>query len=129
MRRRATGADGIDRCKESDGVAIQNMAWQWGWALDGATTSLQVNFSPQLAVALCSLSQADGEGLCAGGVTQYRTRAQANGPDTDHNFGIHGSSYWLAPVAFDHHMTSVSAELDVGGDQQGTMTLMVWLWK
>lgn len=104
------------------------MAWHWNWAVDNASASMQVNFSRQLAVAMCTLSQADGEGLCAGGVTQYRTRAAVNGPDTDHNFGIHGGTYWLPPMAFDPHMTSVSAELDVGGDQQGTMTLMVWLW-
>lgn len=103
-------------------MAIQNMAWQWGWAYSNFTTSLQVNFSAQMAVALCSLSQADGDGLCAGGVTQVRTTSGT------HNFGISGGSYWLPPVAFDPHMTGVSAELDVGGSQQGTMTLMVWLW-
>lgn len=104
-------------------MAVQNMAWNWGWAV-----SLQVNFAPTLAVAQCSLSQADGDGLCAGGITQYRTRTTPSGPDQDHNFGISGGSYWLPPVAFDPLMTSVSAELDVGENQQGTMTLMVWLW-
>ena len=103
-------------------MPIQNMAWHWGWADNDFSTSLAVNFSAQEAVALCSLSMADGEGLVAGGVTQVRTTTGA------HNFGISGGSYWLPPQAFDPHMTGVSAELDVGGDQQGTMTLMVWLW-
>jgi hypothetical protein len=108
-------------------MAVQNMAWSWGWAVN-SSVSLQVNFAPTLAVAQCSLSQADGDGLCAGGITQYRTRTTPSGPDHDHNFGISGGSYWLPPVAFDPLMTSVSAELDLGDNQQGTMTLMVWLW-
>lgn len=103
-------------------MPIQNMAWSWNWAYDDATASMQVNFGAQMAVAQCSLSVADGEGLVAGGVTQVRTTTGT------HNFGISGGSYWLPPMAFDPHMTGVSAELDVGGDQQGTMTLMVWLW-
>jgi len=98
------------------------MAWQWGWAVNNASVSLQVNFPAQLAVALCSLSQADGDGLVAGGITQVRKTSGTV------NFGIAGGKYWLPPQAFDTHMTGVSAELDVGGDQQGTMTLMVWLW-
>jgi hypothetical protein len=35
----------------------------------------------------------------------------------------------LPSLAFDHLMTSVTAELVVGGDgQSGVMTLVVWLW-
>ena len=108
-------------------MPVQNMAWQWGWAV-GNSTSLQVNFGPTQAVALCSLSQADGDGLCAGGITQYRSRTTPSGPDQDHNFSVTGTTYWLPPMAFDPLMTSVSAELDTGQNQQGTMTLMVWLW-
>ena len=108
-------------------MPVQNMAWQWGWAVS-SSVSLEVNFAPTMAVALCSLSQADGGGLCAGGITQYRARTQPDGPDQDHNFSISGGTYWLPPMAYDNLMTSVSAELDVGQNQQGTMTLMIWLW-
>jgi hypothetical protein len=108
-------------------MSVQNMAWNWAWAFN-SSQSLQVNFGPTQAVALCSLSQADGGGLVAGGITQYRTRSQANGPDQDHDFSISGETYWLPPMAYDPIMTSVTAELDTGQDQQGTMTLMVWLW-
>jgi hypothetical protein len=103
-------------------MPIQNMAWHWGWADNNASTSLAVNFSAQQAVVLCSLSQADGEGLIAGGIRQLRTTSGTT------NFGISGGSFWLPPQAFDQHMTGVTGELDVGGDQQGTMTVMVWLW-
>jgi hypothetical protein len=108
-------------------MTVQNMAWQWGWGVNAHTTSLQVNFGPTQAAALCSLSQADGGGLCAGGITQYRSRTQPDRPDQDHNFGVSGGTYWLPPMAYDPLMTSVSAELDTGDGQQGTMTLMVWL--
>ena len=103
-------------------MPIQNMAWSWGWALDNVSTSLAVNFPAQLAVALCSLSQAAGEGEVAGGLTEVRTASGIG------DLGIAAGSYWLPPLAFDPQMTGVSAEIDAGDSQQGTMTLMVWLW-
>lgn len=108
-------------------MPVENMAWNGCWAVYD-TETVQINFAPTQAVVLCSLSQADGDGLCACGITQYRTRTTPGGPDQDHNFGISGGSYWLPPNAFDRLMTSVTAELDTGEDQQGTMTCMVWLW-
>jgi hypothetical protein len=108
-------------------MPVQNMAWHWNWAVDGSSASMQVNFPPQMAVAQASLSGADGEGLCMGGITQFRTRTTPNGPDLDHNFGW-DSNFGFPPVAFDPIMTSVSAQLVVGGGQQGVTTLMVWLW-
>jgi hypothetical protein len=112
-------------------MPIQNMAWNWNWVFggdSGGSASMQVNFGPTLAVAEASLSGANGDGLCMGGITQFRTRTQPDGPDQDHNFGW-SSDFGFPPVAFDPIMTSVSAELDVGGNgQQGVMTLMVWLW-
>jgi hypothetical protein len=107
-------------------MPIQNMAWSWNSA-SGSSVSTQVNFAPTQAVAQCSLSQADGDGLCAGGIKQFRTRTQPDGPDQDHNFDV-SNPVWLPPVVFDPIMTSVSAQLDLGQRQQGTMTLMVWLW-
>jgi hypothetical protein len=111
-------------------MAIENMAWNWRWAYGGdpgTSVSMQINFPPQLAVAQASLSGANGDGLCMGGITQYRTRAP-NGQDEDHNFGW-DPNFGFPPVAFDPAMSSVSAELAVGGNgQQGVMTLMVWLW-
>ena len=108
-------------------MPVQNMAWNWNWAVN-SSASMQVNFAPTMAVAQCTLSQADGDGLCAGGITQYVTRTQPNGQDQFHNFGVSGGTYWLPPLAYDPLMTSVSAELDVGDSQQGTMTLLVSLW-
>jgi hypothetical protein len=109
-------------------MAVQNMAWFWNWGNGNGSVSMQVNFAPTMAVAQCSLSQADGDGACAGGITQYRTPGPSGWPDWEHNFSISSETYWLPPVAYDPLMTSVSAELDLGEGQQGTMTLMVWLW-
>jgi hypothetical protein len=112
-------------------MPVQNMAWNSRWAYggdDGISASMQINFPPQLAVAQASLSGANGDGLCMGGITQFRTRTTPSGPDQDHNFGW-DPNFGFPPVAFDPIMTSVSAELAVGGNgQQGVMTLLVWLW-
>ncbi len=113
-------------------MPVQNMAWNWiggQGGSNGGSATIQVNFAPTMAVAQCSLSQADGEGLCAGGITQYVTRSEPAGPDQDHNFSIANLTYWLPPMAYDPLMTSVTAELDLGGnEQQGTLLLMVSLW-
>jgi hypothetical protein len=109
-------------------MPIQNMAWHWGSAWNGATVTLQVNFAPQMAVAKASLSGANGDGLCMGGIRQYRTRTTPAGPDQDHNFQWN-PQFGYPPVAYDPLMTSATADLVVGGSgQQGVMTLMVWLW-
>ena len=50
-------------------MAINNMAWNSGWAYggdNGTSVSMQVNFAPQMAVAQASLSGAEGGGLCMG---------------------------------------------------------------
>jgi|SRR3954447_8582708 len=107
-------------------MPVQNMAWHWGAAFS-TSVSLQVNFAPTQAVAQCYLSQADGGGLTAGGITQYRSRATPTGPDQDHNFEVSNPA-WLPPLAYDPLMTSASARLDEGQDQQGTLTLLVSLW-
>ncbi|HZZ11570.1 MAG TPA: hypothetical protein VFE79_12845 [Paraburkholderia sp.] len=112
-------------------MAINSMAWNWGWAYGGSggtSASIQVNFAPQMAVAQASLSGADGNGLCMGGVSQYRTRASPDGQDEDHDFGWN-SNFGYPPVAYDPIMSSVTAQLTVGGNgQQGVMTVLVWLW-
>src|SRR5262245_24484418 len=111
-------------------MPIQNMSWSWSSVFggdSGSSTSMQVNFGPTLAVAQASLSGANGDGLCMGGVTQYRTRTQPDGPDQDHDFGW-DSQFGYPPIVFDPIMTSVSAQLEVGGSQDGVMTLTVWQW-
>lgn len=109
-------------------MAIQNMSWASRWAYNGASTSMQINFGPQQAVAQASLSGANGNGLCMGGIKQFRTRTTPNGPDQDHNFNW-DPNFGYPPVVFDRIMTSATAELVVGGGgQQGVMTLLVWRW-
>jgi len=112
-------------------MAIMNMAWNSRWAYggdNGTSASMQINFAPTMAVAQVSLSNADGDGLCGGGINQYRTRTTPGGADSDHNFSWNTNSA-LPSLAFDHLMTSVTAEIVVGGDgQSGVMTLVVWLW-
>jgi len=114
-------------------MPVQNMAWSWNWAtggegFDDTTASMQVNFAPTMAVAKTTLSGTNAIGLCMGGITQYRTRTQPNGPDQHHNFGW-DPNFGYPPMVYDPNMTSVSAELHVRGNRQvGVMTLMVWLW-
>ena len=108
-------------------MPVQNMVWHWGSAAHGSV-SLQVNFAPTKAVAHTSLSGANGDGLCMGGITQYRTRTRPDGPDQDHNFSWN-PNFGFPPLAYDPLMTSVSAELATGGGgQSGVMTLLVSLW-
>lgn len=113
-------------------MPVQNMAWQWGWTTDdSATVSLEVNFAPTEAVALCSLSAVVGSSsfgtACSGGITQYRTLTQPDGAEQDHDFSA-SDVYGFPPMVYDTQITSVSAELLSG--QQGTvMTLMIWLWR
>jgi|ERR1041385_7630863 hypothetical protein len=112
-------------------MAVSGMHYNWGWAYggdDGYSVSLQYNFGRSYAVAQVSLSGANGDGLCMGGITQYRKRPVANGPDQDVNFGW-SSNYGYPPSVYDPNMTSASATLEVGGNgQQGVITLNVWFF-
>ncbi len=99
--------------------------WEWGYGADtGGVGSVQINFSPSNALALVSLSTADGDGACSAGISQYRTR-QPDGSDQDHNFGW-TTDYGLPPLVRDLNVTSVTAELTLGAHQQGVMTVIVW---
>jgi len=99
--------------------------WKWGSAGDsGASGSLQMNFRPIDALALTSLSLVAGGGLVGSGFSQYRSR-NPDGSDQDHNFAWDSTS-GLPPIVRDSAMTSVTAELDLGGHQQGVMTVLVW---
>ena len=112
-------------------MAVTGMHYNWGWAYggdNGISWSAQYNFSPGFAVAQTSLSMADGDGLVTCGITQYRKRAVPSGPDQDVNFGWN-PNFGFPPSVYDPLMTSVTAELDVGGNgQQGVMTLNVWFF-
>jgi hypothetical protein len=109
-------------------MPVQGAYYNWTWGIGhdtGGSGSLQINFRPSDALALVSLSMADGDGLCHTGIRQYRTRSVPTGPDQDHNFTwTHG--FGLPPVARDPIMTSVTAQLTLGARQQGVMTLVVW---
>jgi hypothetical protein len=109
-------------------MAVSGMNYSWGWAYggdDGTSLSLQINFARSFAVAQVSLSGANADGFCQGGITQYRKRPDAGGPDKDVNFNWDPNGY--PPSVYDPHMTSASASLEVGGDGQGgVMTLSVW---
>jgi hypothetical protein len=99
--------------------------WEYGYGGDsGGQGSLQINFPPSNALALTSLSTADGDGLCGTGFAQYRSR-NPDGSDTDHNFSW-TTDFGFPPMARDANMTSVTAELVLGANQQGVMTLLVW---
>lgn len=112
-------------------MSVTGMHYNTGWAYggdDGYSYSVQYNFAPSNALAQTSLSAAIGDGLCACGIRQYRIRPVPNGPDQDINYGWNYIGAY-PPSVYDLHMTSVTAELDVGGNgQSGYMTLNVWFW-
>jgi hypothetical protein len=112
--------------KEASIMAVSGMRYHWGWAYE-SDWSVQYNFSPSSAVAQCPLSMADGDGLCTGGITQYRTRPHPNGPVHDRKFSWN-PNFGFPPSVYDPNMTSVTAELVVGNGQQGVMTLNVWFF-
>ena len=99
--------------------------WEWGYGADsGGSGSLQLNFPPSDALAVVSLSTADGDGLCGSGFAQYRSR-NPDGSYQDHNFSW-TTDLGFPPMARDTNMTSVTAELSLGAHQLGVMTVLVW---
>ena len=110
-------------------MAIQGVyhRYEWGWTndSDGGSGTVQINFPPSNAMAVTSLSAALGDGYCAGGIRQYRTRND-DGSDQDHNLDWVGGVA-LPPMVLDQNMTSVTGELDLGMDQAGIMNLLVWI--
>lgn len=108
-------------------MPVQGAYYNWTWAYrrdSGGSASLQLNYRPSNALAVVSLSTADGGGLCSAGITQYRSR-KTDGSDEDHNFGW-TTEFGFPPMARDRSMTSVTAELSLGAHQQGVMTVLVW---
>jgi hypothetical protein len=106
------------------------MLFHWTFvAFDQAT--VQINFGRTGAVARTTLSGVTR--LALAGISQFRTRADPNGPEQDTNFGFDVRFGWPPIVAADN-MTSVTAELlsqgvDFAGIRQGSlMTLTVDLW-
>lgn len=113
-------------------MAVTGMHYNSAWAFggdNGYSYSVQYNFSPTPSVAQTSLSVvAGGGGFCTSGITQYRIRPVPNGPDQDINFGWNYIGAF-PPSVNDPNMTSVTAEMQLGGgDQSGYMTLNIWFW-
>ena len=105
-----------------------HFTWMWAWSndSDGNSFSVQLNFSPHDTLALTSLSQASGDGLCDVGISEFRFRPVANGPDHTKSFAW-TTDFGFRPFVHDPHMTSVTAQLTVGGDgQQGVASLTTW---
>lgn len=109
-------------------MPVTGMWYKWMWAYGGDTGtswSVQVNISPSYAAAQVHLSTADGEGLCSAGILDYRTRPTPTGSEVDHPIGW-DPNFGRIPSVYDPHMTSATAELDVGAHQTGVATLDVW---
>lgn len=107
-------------------MAVTGMHYNWGWGF-GASWSTQYNFAPSYAAAQVSCIAFSGGGLHATGITQYLTRPDPNGPDQPVNFSWN-TDFGYPPSVYDPNMTSVTAELDLGEDQEGVMTLNVWFF-
>ena len=109
-------------------MAVNGIWYSWMWADggdDGGSVSCQINVAPAFGVALVSLSTADGEGLIGAGVTEFRFRNTPGGADNVVGFGW-SPDFIYPPAVFHDLLSSVTATLVVGGDQQGTATLMLW---
>jgi hypothetical protein len=66
-------------------------------------------------IAQCALSNAENSGeLLFSGVTEYTTRPDPNGADQPVTFNWDPYFGYPAEV-WDHNMSSVSAEMDLGG--------------
>ncbi len=78
------------------------------------------------AVAQVSLSGANA-GDCAWQVSHSFGGDIATGADQDVNFGW-DIYYGYPPSVYDPHMTSASADLEVGANQDGVITLNVWFF-
>jgi hypothetical protein len=94
--------------------------WNWGWTGDqGMSVGLFLSFPPPpYMIAQCALSNADGSGLMFSGITRYTTRPTAGGGDVPVNFNWDPGFGFPAEV-WDNNMSSVSAEMDIGGGGQG----------
>jgi hypothetical protein len=73
---------------------------------------------PPLMIAQCALSNADGSGLMFSGITEYTTRPVPNGADQPVHFNWDPNFGFPAEV-WDNNMSSVNAQMDIGGDGQG----------
>jgi len=105
-----------------------NAVWVFGGnnGLDGTVT---ISFSPSPAVAQTSLSSIMSTGALVGGIHQYTTpNPDPTLPDLPTIFS-YNPDYGLPPIVYDPNMTSVTAELGVGGDNtQAVLTLTVYLF-
>jgi hypothetical protein len=111
-------------------ATIRGMSFHWTFvAFDQAT--VQINFGRTGAVARTALSGVTVGALT--GISQFRTRADPNGPEQDTNFDFDFRFGW-PPIVAQDNMTSVTAQLiargvNLGGISQGSlMTLTVDLW-
>jgi hypothetical protein len=66
-------------------------------------------------------------GDCAWQVSHSFGGDIATGADQDVNFGW-DIYYGYPPSVYDPHMTSASADLEVGANQDGVITLNVWFF-
>lgn len=108
-------------------MALTGMLYYWDSASDGNSRSIDINFPPSYTVAQTSLSFVSGEGLHAVGIRSYRSRPKADGAEEQVNFSWDPNSGY-PPSVFHERMTSISAQLVVGGEQQATATLNVWFF-
>ncbi len=103
--------------------------WNWGaGGDDGISVGLHLSFGPSpYMIAQAALSNADGSGLMFAGITQYTVRPDPNGGDQPISFNWDPNFGFPAEV-WDNNISSVSAEMDVGGggDNFGKFSLTVF---
>jgi hypothetical protein len=109
-------------------ATIRGMAFHWAFAANTSAT-LQINFGRTGAVARTTLSTVGGPGRCSGGITQFRTRPDPNGPDLETNLGL-DFGLPMVPIVAEGNMTSVTAVVNTQNftPEIGFLTLTVDFW-
>ena len=106
-------------------MAVTGIWYHWMWSYDGSSASMHIAMAPTGGVAQVSLSAANGEGLCSAGITDYESRPVPNGPNVPHHFDW-DTNFGFPPAISDASLTSVSAAIETGSQQNVTATLTLY---
>jgi hypothetical protein len=103
--------------------------WKWCFGGDnGYSATLYMSFAPINGVAQTTLGTSFAFGFAGVGFPTYTYRPNPNGGDIPVNHGF-SEYYDYPPNVWNAHLSSVTAELDMGGDlQSASMVVNVFAW-
>jgi len=92
--------------------------WKWCFGGDnGYSVSAYLSFSPINGVAQTTLATSFADGYAGVGFPVYTVRPKPNGGDVPMTHGFN-EYFDYPPNVWDAHLSSVTAELDLGGNLQ-----------